>query len=187
MSSNNTSESSQGSKPSFSGYAYYTIGLSTSILLLFTFITVILYFCSRRISMNPTRVSQHSNSSFDLRSIITAQHPPPATNNNNNPAQVGVDDETLKTYPMLLYSELKRKRRGNSSGDSGATCSICLGDFSDNEWLRELPDCGHLFHRKCIDMWLRMNSSCPLCRTSPLPSPVSTPLAEVVPLARSGA
>lgn len=172
--STNISEA-HGSNPPFSGYAYYSIGLSIGILTLFAFITVVLYFCSRRIAMNPSQLSQVRNSSFGLQTISVVDPPP----------QLGVDDATLKSYPVLLYSEVKRDRKGGAAGDSGATCSICLGDFSDSEWLRELPDCRHLFHQKCIDLWLRMNSSCPLCRTSPLPTPVSTPLAEVAPLARS--
>ncbi|KAI9124715.1 hypothetical protein K1719_004637 [Acacia pycnantha] len=183
--SSNTSDS-YGSKPLLSGYASYSIGLTSGILLIFAFIAVVLYLCSRRIAMNPSQLSQVRNASFDLRTI-NIRAPPAAT---NSPVQLGVDDETLKTYPVLLYSEVKRDRKGSACGggdSAAANCSICLGDFSESEWLRELPDCGHLFHRKCIDMWLRMNSSCPLCRTSPLPSPVSTPLAEVAPLARSGA
>ncbi|KAK1287767.1 RING-H2 finger protein ATL70 [Acorus calamus] len=57
--------------------------------------------------------------------------------------------------------------------------------IGDSDLLRVLPDCGHLFHVKCVDSWLRSRPSCPICRRcSPLPSPLSTPLAEVVPLAR---
>ena len=184
--SSNTSETN-GSKPLFSGYAYYSIGLTTSVLFIFAFIAVILYLCSRRIPMNPSQLLQVRNASFNLRTITIGA--PPAT---NSPVQLGVDYETLKTYPALLYSEVKRGQKGGAGGCGGgdsavATCSICLGDFSESEWLRELPDCSHLFHQKCIDVWLRMNTSCPLCRTSPLPTPVSTPLAEVTPLARSGA
>ncbi|KAK4279482.1 hypothetical protein QN277_011258 [Acacia crassicarpa] len=178
--SSNTSDS-YGSKPLLSGYAYYYIGLTSGILLIFAFIAVTLYLCSRRIAMNPSWLSQVRNASFDLRTINIGA--PPAT---NSPVQLGVDDETLNTYPMLLYSKVKRDRKGGA-GCGAATCSICLGDFTESEWLRELPDCRHLFHQKCIDIWLRMNTSCPLCRTSPLPTPVSTPLAEVAPLARSGA
>jgi hypothetical protein len=46
-------------------------------------------------------------------------------------------------------------------------CSICLIDFgqilSD---LRQIPNCGHVFHCQCIRGWLRESRSCPLCRGS---------------------
>ncbi|CAI9097570.1 OLC1v1034032C1 [Oldenlandia corymbosa var. corymbosa] len=80
---------------------------------------------------------------------------------------------------QILYSEAKLKNK-----DSTATCcSICLADYKNSDTLRVLPDCSHLFHLKCVDPWLRLHPTCPVCRTSPLPTPLSTPLAEVVPLA----
>ncbi|CAN4118716.1 unnamed protein product [Withania somnifera] len=93
--------------------------------------------------------------------------------------EMGIDEATLLSYPKLLYSQAKI----NYKDDSCTCCSICLADYRDNDMLRLLQDCGHLFHLKCVDPWLMLNPSCPVCRTSPLPTPQSTPLAEVVPLA----
>lgn len=42
-------------------------------------------------------------------------------------------------------------------------CSICFSDYAENEQLRRLP-CHHTFHTACVDHWLRMKTSCPLCR-----------------------
>ncbi|KAL0309284.1 UNVERIFIED_CONTAM: RING-H2 finger protein ATL68 [Sesamum radiatum] len=36
--------------------------------------------------------------------------------------------------------------------------------------LRMLPDCKHCFHVTCVDAWLKLNASCPVCRNSPLPT-----------------
>lgn len=44
-----------------------------------------------------------------------------------------------------------------------AECCICLSTYEDGIELRELP-CGHHFHCSCVDRWLRMNSTCPLCK-----------------------
>ena len=43
-------------------------------------------------------------------------------------------------------------------------CVICLADYKDQELLRIIPKCGHSFHLSCIDMWLRKQSTCPVCR-----------------------
>jgi len=44
-----------------------------------------------------------------------------------------------------------------------ANCSICLGKYKDNDDLRELS-CTHCFHVECVDKWLKINASCPLCK-----------------------
>ncbi|KAG6784740.1 hypothetical protein POTOM_010441 [Populus tomentosa] len=42
-------------------------------------------------------------------------------------------------------------------------CCICLSAYEDGSELRELP-CGHHFHCLCIDKWLCINATCPLCK-----------------------
>ncbi|KAL9238630.1 hypothetical protein vseg_013026 [Gypsophila vaccaria] len=44
-----------------------------------------------------------------------------------------------------------------------AACCICLEPYIDNDELRELP-CVHVFHTECVDSWLKINASCPLCK-----------------------
>jgi hypothetical protein len=44
-----------------------------------------------------------------------------------------------------------------------AECCICLLPYDDGVELREIP-CRHHFHSACIDKWLRINATCPLCK-----------------------
>ncbi|KAJ9179388.1 hypothetical protein P3X46_011180 [Hevea brasiliensis] len=44
-------------------------------------------------------------------------------------------------------------------------CIVCLSEFQDEEYVRQLSHCRHSFHAPCIDMWLYSHSDCPLCRT----------------------
>ncbi|KAG5538465.1 hypothetical protein RHGRI_019142 [Rhododendron griersonianum] len=44
-----------------------------------------------------------------------------------------------------------------------AECCICLCAYDDGNELRELP-CRHHFHCSCIDKWLHINATCPLCK-----------------------
>ncbi|KAK9236027.1 hypothetical protein V1525DRAFT_237984 [Lipomyces kononenkoae] len=52
-----------------------------------------------------------------------------------------------------------------SEENLGERCLVCLSDFEEGEECRKLGQCGHLFHKNCIDEWLTTGrNSCPLCR-----------------------
>lgn len=43
------------------------------------------------------------------------------------------------------------------------TCPICYDTISLRETVRRLK-CDHVYHKKCIDPWLRRKFTCPMCR-----------------------
>uniref|UniRef100_A0A4W4F4I7 RING-type domain-containing protein n=1 Tax=Electrophorus electricus TaxID=8005 RepID=A0A4W4F4I7_ELEEL len=49
----------------------------------------------------------------------------------------------------------------------GNSCAVCLEQYSNNQCLRVLP-CLHEFHRDCVDPWLLLQQTCPLCKRSVL-------------------
>ncbi|QCD91638.1 integrator complex subunit 11 [Vigna unguiculata] len=53
--------------------------------------------------------------------------------------------------------------------EEDAECCICLSSYDDGVELRELP-CGHHFHCVCVDKWLYINATCPLCKYNILKS-----------------
>ena len=51
------------------------------------------------------------------------------------------------------------------------TCAVCLSQLRDQDKVRELRNCCHVFHRDCIDRWVdhdhehdENHNTCPLCR-----------------------
>lgn len=142
----------------------YGIGVSVGILLLITTITLASYFCTRTQQPPPPVTHRTTLDPPDLQNFVV---------------DIGLHDKTIDSYLKMLYSEAKLQKTYSTA----SCCSICLADYKGNDTLRLLPDCKHLFHLKCVDPWLRLHPTCPVCRTSPIPTPLSTPLAEVVPLA----
>ncbi|XP_023749614.1 E3 ubiquitin-protein ligase At1g63170 [Lactuca sativa] len=81
------------------------------------------------------------------------------TNNNNNNEMMKDDDSGVDEGGILAAGT--EKERVISGED--AVCCICLAKYADNDLLRELP-CTHFFHIQCVDKWLKINASCPLCK-----------------------
>ncbi|KAL2942133.1 E3 ubiquitin-protein ligase ATL6 [Bienertia sinuspersici] len=73
----------------------------------------------------------------------------------------GVGYALLRTFPTFAYSV----RRPTKLGKGTSVCVICQYKFKDEELVRWLPDCDHLFHLSCIDEWLTSHKTCPCCRT----------------------
>ncbi|VVB15272.1 unnamed protein product [Arabis nemorensis] len=74
----------------------------------------------------------------------------------------GLDASTIETFPTLVYSEVKTQKIGKGALE----CAICLNEFEDDETLRLLPKCDHVFHTHCIGAWLEGHVTCPVCRTN---------------------
>ncbi|XP_030551082.1 RING-H2 finger protein ATL70-like [Rhodamnia argentea] len=168
---NSTSDNLDPDGQNTGGYPY-GIGISLGVVAVIIFSTLASYLCTRVRGPPPRR-----------HSLAAAEE----DGDYSFAISLGLDETTLETFPKLLYSQAKGAARGGGGGGGGSAsssscCSICLSEYKETDVLRLLPDCGHYFHSKCVDPWLRINPSCPNCRTSPVPTPVGTPLAEVAPL-----
>ncbi|KAL4571986.1 hypothetical protein LXL04_018754 [Taraxacum kok-saghyz] len=70
----------------------------------------------------------------------------------------GLDESLIRQIPVCQYSKRDNEKK------SLHKCVVCLNEFQDLDTLRVLPSCNHGFHLQCIDIWLRNNSNCPICR-----------------------
>ncbi|KAL0913718.1 hypothetical protein M5K25_017199 [Dendrobium thyrsiflorum] len=79
------------------------------------------------------------------------------------PEKFAGDDvkKVLSSIPVICYT----KNEPSLSQISYSECSVCLSAIEEGEKVRVLPSCGHGFHARCIDAWLRTRLSCPVCRS----------------------
>ncbi|WZZ04285.1 hypothetical protein YC2023_090206 [Brassica napus] len=92
----------------------------------------------------------------------------------------GLDASVIETFPTFRYSTVKTLRIGKAALE----CPVCLNGFEDDETLRLIPQCCHVFHTCCIDAWLRSHVTCPLCRANLVPVPGESVSFEISGLAR---
>lgn len=69
-------------------------------------------------------------------------------------SQKGLPPELVEQLPAYAFGT-------EASPPTRAECTICLEDFDLGERVRHLP-CGHHFHARCVDQWLRRTPCCPL-------------------------
>ncbi|CAN8298412.1 unnamed protein product [Cochlearia groenlandica] len=168
------------------GFAY-GLGVSIGILILITTITIGSYYCTRShdISASPTSTPRTRRRQRQTNERLPRGQERFDFNNDDNLNDtvvvvevLGLDEEVIKSFPKLIYEEARVCYSLQRDSSTTSCCSICLADYIKTDMIRVLPDCNHLFHDKCVDPWLLVNATCPVCRTSPLPSPVMTPVAD---------
>ncbi|KAK2984080.1 hypothetical protein RJ640_028544 [Escallonia rubra] len=79
----------------------------------------------------------------------------------------GLDPAVVETFPTFEYSVVK----SHQIGKGALECAVCLNEFEDDEKLRLIPKCDHVFHPECIDQWLDSHVTCPVCRANLVPQP----------------
>ncbi|KAJ4913262.1 RING/U-box superfamily protein [Raphanus sativus] len=87
-------------------------------------------------------------------------------NMNVGSSEKGASDDQISSLPSWKYKlidETSDPDHSSSHARNDPECCICLAKYKEKEEVRKLP-CSHRFHVKCVDQWLRIISSCPLCK-----------------------
>ncbi|KAG7556043.1 Zinc finger RING-type [Arabidopsis suecica] len=71
--------------------------------------------------------------------------------------------QDIKTGYMMQIEKIEFKGIEEEGFDE-ICCSVCLEEFEDGHDIIRIKICRHVFHRLCIDSWLKQNQSCPNCR-----------------------
>ncbi|KAF7826111.1 RING-H2 finger protein ATL67 [Senna tora] len=143
------------------------------LLFLFFFSIRVGFVVVRRIRENRAdRINRHL-----LNHDTRHHHEPPAESNvNASTDAVVIDfDAAISAYPSFVYGVAAGAEGEGACSSAGGgacvndtTCPICINEYEESEVMRIMPHCGHYFHLNCIDEWLKINWSCPVCRHSPL-------------------
>ncbi|KAG2600510.1 RING-H2 finger protein ATL67-like [Panicum virgatum] len=174
----------------------YSIAIALGFLVLFASLLLASYLCFRRgggdywAGEAATTASSSGHLSITVPRVLFvaegSESPDDAAYSSAAAAScsaVGLDQAAIASYPKVPFS--------GRAAEPDAMCSICLSEYRDGEMLRVMPECRHRFHVACLDAWLRRSGSCPVCRSSPIPTPTATPLAtplsELVPLSHYAA
>ncbi|XP_059078188.1 RING-H2 finger protein ATL74-like [Cryptomeria japonica] len=86
-----------------------------------------------------------------------------ALENSSNEDSEGLERHVLEALPVFEYKS-----------HDGDQCAVCLSEFGGTERAKLLPNCNHYFHKDCIDIWFRLHTSCPVCRTRVQPNSSSS-------------
>jgi len=110
---------------------------------------------------------------FEMVQLVQRQNPDESfsvTIPGQEEVRLGLNEEEIHSiakYKLNRYEELNMIVTWSDSDgtdDLQTVCAVCIENIKINEWYKQLPKCEHYFHADCIDKWLRLQSSCPVCR-----------------------
>lgn len=67
-----------------------------------------------------------------------------------------------KIVLTIFENKILKKYKNNQIYCESYECVICT-EFITNEYVAKF-ECKHMFHKECINEWLTINNTCPICR-----------------------
>lgn len=78
----------------------------------------------------------------------------------------GLSDEAIDTLTVCYTFQkcpTSQSKLEDVHPEPQSKCTICMEEFATGDLLRCLP-CLHSYHVQCIDKWLSLSQSCPVCK-----------------------
>lgn len=73
------------------------------------------------------------------------------------------DPVQVQNLVSIVFSPANFTSHTGNDSLEDASCVICLSEYEPDEVVRFLP-CKHHFHKDCVDVWLRLDKACCLCK-----------------------
>lgn len=140
---------------------YPSAKFSPSVAIIIVLLIVALFFIGF-FSIYIRQCTDRNNSGNSVRNVLAI-----ARRAANNGGARGLEASVIETFPTFTYAEVKDHKIGKGVLE----CAVCLNEFEDEESLRLIPKCDHVFHPECIDSWLENHVTCPVCRADLTPQP----------------
>lgn len=122
-------------------------GILTIIFLFEILVILLCVCCSILISICPSSRIERSERRRFARELAIA-------------AREAINEENI---PVLPFRNRLPTFRYSLTNVNNIECSICLSQYIENDNVNRL-ECNHNFHKECIEEWLHINPTCPLCR-----------------------
>ena len=76
------------------------------------------------------------------------------------------DEREEEGEPSQELMETDHDNNDDDASSDVGTCGICLEDYSEGDITKKLscPHHPHCFHKDCIDKWLKVSATCPMCK-----------------------
>ena len=129
---------------------------------------------SRQASRHRQRADPFSALTPALQSAVLAHLPRPCLLAISQTSRRGrvAGLSALARSAAMTESRLAQQRADERAPTAGGSrrfipqddcCPICLSDVEDGASCVQLQ-CGHIYHAECIESWLKLHSTCPVCR-----------------------
>jgi hypothetical protein len=77
------------------------------------------------------------------------------------PVRISCNINVLRNSTEL---ELVNNYISSENEEPDRLCSICQEKYIENQIIRKIKHCKHIYHQNCLDQWLENNIKCPECQ-----------------------
>jgi hypothetical protein len=123
---------------------------------------------NRQHNIRQHNIRQHNNRTPVLYDYTTPINPliyaNANANNTRNLINTFFNDIPIRPTQQHINDSSRIIRYGDITNPISEACPISLEHFNDNDNIRQIHHCGHIFSQDAFNQWFSINVRCPVCR-----------------------